>query len=274
MKTEAASVEGRREALPCRLILGMRVDATNYVDAVGRLLGWARRGESRYSCVASMHMVMVAYDSVEFRSAVNGADLVTPDGMALVWGLRLLGIPCATRVYGPELTPRLLEGAARLGLSVGFHGGSPNSLARLLAVCAARWPDLQVVYAASPPFRPQTRAEDEADVAEINRSGVRLLLVGLGCPKQERWMSAHAGRVRGVMVGVGAAFDFIAGEKPQAPPWMQRACLEWLFRLCTEPRRLWRRYLGYGPRFVALFARQLIAGRAGGAGLGHLNGGG
>jgi N-acetylglucosaminyldiphosphoundecaprenol N-acetyl-beta-D-mannosaminyltransferase len=246
---------------PQAYILGMRVDATSYADATGRALWWARRQESRYICVANAHAAMECYHSRDYRRAVNGADLVTPDGMPLVWGLRLLGAPAATRVYGPDLTVALLEAAAREDLPVGFYGGTPATVDRLLRVLSQRLPQLKPVFAMSPPFRPATADEDRRIVAQINRSGARLLFVGLGCPKQERWMAEHAGRISAVMIGVGAAFDFLAGVKRQAPRWMQRSGLEWSFRLCSEPRRLWRRYLWYGPQFVALFLWQVMGRR-------------
>lgn len=246
-----------------RTILEMRVDATSYSDAAGRVLTWARRRESRYVCVATVHMVMEGHDSIEFRQIVNGADLVTPDGMPLVWGLRRLGLKDVTRVYGPDLTCAILDGAAREGIGVGFYGGSARMLAQLLRTVSQRFPALDVRFAKSPPFRPLSTDEDERDVRDMNRSGTCILFVGLGCPKQERWMAEHAGRVRAVMLGVGAAFDFLAGVKPQAPDWMQASGLEWLFRLATEPRRLWHRYLVLGPRFVALFSRQLLNRREG-----------
>lgn len=241
-----------------RHILGVRVDATSYPDATARVLAWARAGESRYVCVATAHVVMEAHDSAEVRGALDRADLVTPDGMPLVWGLRLLGVMDASRVYGPDLTPNLLCAAANEGIPVGLYGGRPRVLRRLLDVIGWRFPGLAVAYAKSPPFRPATPEEDRLDVEEMNRSGARILLVGLGCPKQERWMADHVGRIRSVLIGVGAAFDFLAGSTPQAPRWMQRSGLEWGFRLCTEPRRLWRRYLYHGPRFVGLFLSQLL----------------
>jgi len=241
-----------------RHILGMRVDATSFDDAVARVLDWAGRGESRYICVATVHMVMEAYDDLAFRGLVNAADLVTPDGMPLVWGLRLLGARGHERVYGPELTPRVLAAAEAAGISVGFYGSTPGVLERLLERVRLTYPRLEIAYAESPPFRPLTPEEDEEVVRKINESGARVLFVGLGCPKQERWMADHRGRVQAVMLGVGAAFDFLAGTKPRAPRWMQNAGLEWLFRLITEPRRLWKRYLKHNPRFVLFFGLQLL----------------
>jgi N-acetylglucosaminyldiphosphoundecaprenol N-acetyl-beta-D-mannosaminyltransferase len=244
--------------LPYRSILGMRVDATSYADATERVLAWARRNESRYVCVATAHMVMEAYDSAEFRRVVNGADLVTPDGMPLVWGLRRLGIAHATRVYGPDLLPCLLARAAEHRVPVGFYGGTPDAVGGLIDFAVRRFPGLEVAFVKSPPFRALSPREEREDLELINRSGARIVFVGLGCPKQERWMAARVGEVQAVMVGVGAAFDFLTGLKPQAPRWMQRSGLEWLFRLCSEPQRLWRRYLHHGPRFVGLFALQLL----------------
>jgi N-acetylglucosaminyldiphosphoundecaprenol N-acetyl-beta-D-mannosaminyltransferase len=164
----------------------------------------------------------------------------------------------ATRVYGPDLTPHLLNAAEEEGIPVGFYGGSPQVLKRLIEVVLERYSRLRVAYAWSPPFRPLGPEEDQRVTDEINGSGARILFVGLNTPKQDLWMAHHRGRIPAVMLGVGAAFDFLAGSKPQAPRWMMRAGLEWLFRLATEPRRLWRRYLYQNPRFVLLFLMQLL----------------
>ena len=239
-------------------ILGMRLDATSYHDAAQRILGWARAGESRYLCAASVNNVMEAHDSRDFLRIMNEADLVTPDGMPLVWGLRMLGAREATRVYGPDLTPVVLAAAQREGIPVGFYGASQGTLERLFTVVRRRYPDLEIAYAFAPPFRPLAPNEDAAVTRRIRNSGARILFVGLSTPKQERWMAAHRGRVLAVMLGVGAAFDFLAGVKPQAPLWVRDSGLEWLFRLACEPRRLGRRYLKHNPRFAALFALQLL----------------
>jgi N-acetylglucosaminyldiphosphoundecaprenol N-acetyl-beta-D-mannosaminyltransferase len=249
--------------LESRYILGMRVDATSYDDASRRVLEWAANNEPRYVCISTVHMVMESHDDANFREFVNGADLVTPDGVPLVWGLRLLGVDHATRVYGPQLTPVLCEHAARSKTPVGFYGGSQEVLDAMVANLEERYPELDIAYVYSPPFRPLTEEEDQRIVDEINASGASVLFVGLGCPKQERWMSEHKGRVRPVMLGVGAAFDFLAGTKSQAPAWIQNLGLEWFFRLLTEPRRLWYRYLYHNPRFLALFAAQLARGKNG-----------
>ncbi|GBC87429.1 UDP-N-acetyl-D-mannosaminuronic acid transferase [bacterium HR12] len=241
-----------------RSILGMRVDATTYEEAADLIVSWAAAGESRAVCVGTVHMVMEAHDDPSFREVVNGADLVTSDGMPLVWGLRLLGVPGATRVYGPDLTPVVCREAAAAGVPVGFHGGSPATLARLLERVRRDHPGLEIAYAESPPFGELTPERLEREAEAVAASGARILFVGLGCPKQERWMAAQRGRIPAVMLGVGAAFDFLAGTKRQAPRLLQRAGLEWAFRLATEPRRLWRRYLANNPRFLALFGAQVL----------------
>jgi N-acetylglucosaminyldiphosphoundecaprenol N-acetyl-beta-D-mannosaminyltransferase len=189
---------------------------------------------------------------------MNEADLVTPDGMPVVWALKSLGRPDATRVYGPDLTPILLERAARAGIPVGFYGAAPEVLKLLVERVHKAYPALKIAYAFSPPFRSLTAAEDLEVTAAINASGARILFLGLNTPKQDFWMAAHKDKVRAVMVGVGAAFDFLAGSKPQAPRWMMKIGLEWLFRLATEPRRLWKRYLKHNPRFVLFFGLQLL----------------
>jgi N-acetylglucosaminyldiphosphoundecaprenol N-acetyl-beta-D-mannosaminyltransferase len=189
--------------------------------------------------------------------------------MPLVWSLRLQGVPWATRVYGPDLTMHVLAAAADEGIPVGFFGGSEEVLRELINVAGRRYPGLRIAYACAPPFRTLTAGEDAEITSQIEDSGAAILFVGLGCPKQERWMAAHRGRIRAPMLGVGAAFDFLAGAKPQAPARMQAAGLEWLFRLMTEPRRLWVRYLKQNPRFIGLFILQRF-GKRGQPGAAHV----
>ena len=247
----------------------MRVDATTYADATTRILGWAQAAAGGYVCAANVHMCMEAYDRSHFRSVVNAARLVTPDGMPLVLMLRRMGIAGQPRVYGPDLTLHVLAAAAATGLRVGFYGGSESTLASLLTIYAARFPGLVIAYAYSPPFRPLTVEEDRQVVADINGSDVQVLFVGLGCPKQEMWCADHAAVLPCIQVAVGAAFAFHAGEVAHCPPWLQRLSLEWLYRLCAEPRRLWRRYVWNNPRFMLLAGWQLLTRRGtGGPGQG------
>jgi N-acetylglucosaminyldiphosphoundecaprenol N-acetyl-beta-D-mannosaminyltransferase len=233
-------------------ILGMKVHATSYNQSTETILGWAASLESRYVCVANVHMVMEAYDSESFRTRINRADLVTPDGMPLVWLLRRQGAHGATRVYGPDLTLHVLEASEKAGVPVGFLGGRATVLDALIEKLRADYPRLQVVYTHAPPFRPLTDEENSSMIQQIRESGARLLFVGLGCPKQESWMADNSAQLDVVMIGVGAAFDFLSNSIPQAPRWMMAAGLEWAFRFIQEPRRLWRRYLKHNSRFLIL----------------------
>lgn len=255
----AVSPPLRAQPIPVesREIVGTRVDGTNYAGAVDLITSWAREQVSRYVCVSTVHMVMEGHDNRDYQQVVNAADLVTSDGMPLVWALRLLGARRSERVYGPDLTPLVCERAAAEGLPVGFYGSSPEVLDAMVGNLRQAYPDLDFAYQYSPPFRELTEEEVEREIQEIRASGARIIFVGLGCPKQERWMHARRDRLDAVLVGVGAAFDYVGKTKHQAPGFMQRHGLEWLFRLVTEPRRLWRRYLYHNPRFVGLFSAQL-----------------
>jgi N-acetylglucosaminyldiphosphoundecaprenol N-acetyl-beta-D-mannosaminyltransferase len=243
---------------PFRHSVDVKVYCTNYDDATRRILAWSANGESRSIFAANVHMVMEAHDDRAFREVVNNADLVTPDGMPLVWSLRLQGVREACRVYGPDLTEVVLKAAEKEGIPVGFFGGSEVTLAVLLERVRARFPQLAIAYASAPPFRALTPEEDAETVQTISESGAKILFIGLGCPKQEFWIAEHRGRIPAVMLGVGAAFDFLAGTKAQAPRWMMALGLEWLFRFASEPKRLWKRYTKHNPRFLILTLRQLL----------------
>ncbi len=239
-------------------ILGLEVAGRSYADAAKKSVQWARNRESRTMVFANVHVVMEAFDDPQFRADLNRMDLINPDGVPLVWALHALGETNASRVYGPDATEAILLAAEKEGISVGFYGGSQDTLDKLIVEVRRRYPTLSIDFILSPPFRKLTAEEDEAISEQIVASGVRMLFVGLGCPKQERWMTAHQGRLPVVMLGVGAAFDFLAGTKPQAPRWMMRSGLEWLFRLVSEPGRLLGRYVKHNPRFVIFFLLQLF----------------
>ncbi len=240
----------------CIHIGGMRIDAGTYSSSTQLITQWAREARSCYVAIANVHLTMEAYDSADYRALINHSALVTADGMPLVWVLRKRGHRTAERVYGPTLMLHVCEAAAAQGLPIALFGGSPEVLAQLTRTLLARFPKLSIACALSPPFGPISAELDASYCAQLNASGARILFVGLGCPKQERWMAAHQGRLQSVMLGVGAAFNFHAGHIRQAPAWLQRAGLEWAFRLAMEPRRLWRRYLWHNPRFIALVARE------------------
>ncbi len=246
-----------------RYVLGQRLDATSYADATERVLSWAKRVESRYVCLSNVHMVMEGWDDPDFREIINASDLITADGVPLVWALRLLGVKSAKRVYGPDLTWQVCEAAERAGVSIAFYGGTPESLKVFVEVVTERLPNLVISCAIAPPFRPLTVEEDATYTEQLAESGARILFVGIGCPKQEVWMSKHRGRLNMPMLGVGAAFDFHAGRVKQAPAWLQGIGLEWLFRLLMEPKRLWRRYTWHNPRFMLFFIGQLLGGHKG-----------
>ena len=240
-------------------VIGTRIDKVDYISASNQAALWAKGTlPEAYICAANVHMLMEAYDSSYFGGVVDNASLVTPDGVPLVWMMRLKGARDQQRVYGPTLMLHLLEIAATEAIAVGFYGGTPDVLKRLVDRMQARYVGLIVKFAWSPPFSDMSPQEDVEVINQINQSGVRILFVGLGCPKQEIWMANHKGRVHAVMLGVGAAFDFHAGVKKQAPAWMQKIGLEWLFRLFSEPGRLWKRYLYNNPRFVVLAAADLL----------------
>jgi N-acetylglucosaminyldiphosphoundecaprenol N-acetyl-beta-D-mannosaminyltransferase len=240
-------------------ILGMRVDSTSYEDATERIIKWAKEKKSCYVCVANVHMTMESYDSSKFLSIVNNSALVTPDGMPLVWSLKAFGIKNSSRVYGPTLTLHICKAAAKQNISIGLYGGTPESLESFIKFLRTSFPNIKIACAISPPFRNLTKLEDAAYTQQIIDSGAQILFVGIGCPKQEIWMSKHHGQIPAVMLGVGAAFDFHSGRVQQAPSWMQKIGLEWLFRLSKEPKRLWKRYLLNNPRFIFLFLIQWLA---------------
>jgi N-acetylglucosaminyldiphosphoundecaprenol N-acetyl-beta-D-mannosaminyltransferase len=240
-------------------ILRLNIACSSYDEVVRNCVAWAADGRSHGVTFAPVHVVMEAHDKPEYRAGLNSLDMVNPDGMPVVWALRLLGHKTASRVYGPDATVRLLEAAQQRQIPIGFYGGSETALRLLTQRVQQQFPRIQIVYAFSPPFRKLSSDEDAEIVRDINASGARFLFIGLGCPKQEQWVIDHRDRIPAVLLAVGAAFDFLAGTKPQAPRWMMRSGLEWLFRFATEPRRLAGRYIRHNPRFVALFVRQWLS---------------
>jgi N-acetylglucosaminyldiphosphoundecaprenol N-acetyl-beta-D-mannosaminyltransferase len=243
-----------------QLLLGIPLALTDYEQTLAWIDAAVESQTRGYICVAAVHTVMASRDDPELRAAVERASFTVPDGQPLVWALNALGHRLPNRVYGPELMDRACARAARSGLRFYLYGGrNPGALAELARRLRLRHPGLKIVGGHCPPFRPLTAAEDDAVTDEINRSGADVVWVGIGVPKQEKWMARMRHRIDApVLVGVGAAFDFHAGLVPQAPDALQRLGLEWAFRLVQEPRRLWRRYLRYNPRFVTGFIRQYL----------------
>ena len=244
--------------LDYRNILDTRIDATSYDDACDRIQTWANNNTSCYIVAANVHVVMTGYWQTQYQQVLNGAALVTPDGMPLVWSMRLLGVKEQSRVYGPDLMLAWCDRAAKLGMPIYLYGGTETMLVKLQQNREQQFPGLTIAGSYSPPFRPLTPEEEQADLDRIHKSGAKVVFVALGCPKQEYWMARQQGKLQAVAIGVGAAFSFHSGEVSQAPRWMMRLALEWLYRLVTEPKRLWRRYLVNNPAFLLLFALQLL----------------
>ena len=251
----AASYDSQPQAIS---VLGVPIHTTSFEDACDRIQTWTESKASCYIVAANVHVVMTAYWQPKYRQILHGAALVTSDGMPLVWALRLLGANRQTRVYGPDLMLAWCDRAARLSLPIYLYGAAEPILQKLTHNLKQSFPGLTIAGSHAPPFRPSTSAEERADIERIHLSGASVVFVGLGCPKQEEWMARQQGKLKAVMIGVGAAFNFHSGEVAQAPRWLMKLGLEWLYRLCKEPRRLWRRYLINNPAFLALFGVQLI----------------
>lgn len=239
-------------------VIGAKIDAVYWGGAVATLLRWASARESRYVCACNVHSVVTAQRDGRLAASVRGADMVVPDGAPVAWLMRKSGVDAQQRVSGPDLMWRYFAAAAVYGESIFLLGGTADTLARLKARIEATFPGLRVIGTHSPPYRTLSVEEDSALVQLLNDSGATTIWVALGCPKQEIWMAEHRDRVRSVMIGVGAAFGFHAGTVRRAPAWMQRLSLEWLHRLLSEPRRLWRRYLTTNTLFIVAAARQLM----------------
>ena len=241
-----------------RLVLGSRIDATNYENACDRIQNWISNQTSCYIIAANVHVVMMGYWQQAYQKIINDAALVTPDGMPLVWAMRLLGVQGQPRVYGPDLMLAWCDRAAKLSIPLYLYGGTEQMLERLQSNLEKRFPGLIIAGSHSPPFRLLTLEEEAVDIEAINACGAKVVFIGLGCPKQEEWMARQQGKLEAVMIGVGAAFSFHSGEVSQSPRWMMKLGLEWLYRFATEPRRLWKRYLVNNPAFVVLFCLQLL----------------
>jgi N-acetylglucosaminyldiphosphoundecaprenol N-acetyl-beta-D-mannosaminyltransferase len=241
-----------------RPILEAYIDALSWDDAIKRIMRWGAARESRYVCICNVHSVVTTTQDIEFKMAINNADMSTPDGAPIAWALRRFGFRTQERINGPDLMWKYLALAENAPQKVFFYGSTEETLRKLRIVLARQFPRLQIAGACSPPFRPLSLQEDEAIVEMINRSGANVVFVGLGCPKQEKWMADHRGRIHAVMIGVGAAFDYHSGMIRRAPPWWQRNGLEWLYRLASEPRRLFMRYAVTNTLFVIGFLRQVV----------------
>jgi len=232
-------------------LLGVRVSAVDLPTAVAEMELAIVEGRRAYVSTCPVYTLMQGHERHEVRAALNGADWVTPDGMPVAWALRWFGAHGVGRVYGPDLMLALAELSARQGYAQYYLGGGPGVAEALAIEMRRRFPRLNVAGTYCPPFRALAPEEEREMVTRLNVSGAQIIWVGLGSPKQDLWMARYRARLTApLLVAVGAAFDFFTGRQVQAPVWMQRNGLEWLFRLLHEPRRLWRRYLVYNPKFL------------------------
>ncbi len=250
-------------AIPAHDMLGMKLDYIDWSQSKARMIETALSGASAYCCVPNVYQSILCHDDVAFRAVVNGADFTMTDSMILQkarsWRYGV-GIPETVR--GAEMLVDLCRDAERDNVPVAFVGGKDDDVLNALTTELLKlFPGLKVAYAIAPPFRALSDEEDRKVTADINASGAKLVFVGLGCPKQERWMAAHKGRVNAMMIGVGAAFDFVSGTVKPSPAWVHKNGLEWLYRLMSEPRRLWKRYISTSPRFIVLIVLHKLSGK-------------
>lgn len=242
---------------PATRVLGIPVSTINMPKAIDIILSWISSGQAHYICVRDVHGVMRAQEETELLEIHNRAGLVTPDGMPLVWLARWRGHKDVSRVCGADLVAELCSVSVDRGIAHYFYGGKPGVAERMAEALVARFPGLKVAGTGTPPFGAMSTQEDTAHTAAIAASGASVVWVGLSTPKQEYWMRDHIERLPGAtLIGVGAAFDFYAGDVKRAPAWMHQRGLEWLHRLASEPRRLWRRYLVLAPKFLLMVGRR------------------
>lgn len=240
-------------------MLGVRVNAFDLSTATAEMVAAIEAGRRASVCTCPVYTLMQGHELPAVRAALNEAAWVTPDGMPVVWALRALGAKSVGRVYGPDLMLALSAHAARAGQAHFYLGGAAGVAETLARTLQARFPGLRVAGVYCPPFRELSPAEEAAMLERINESGAHVVWVGLGSPKQDLWLARYRGRLHPpLLIGVGAAFDFFTGRQQQAPRWMQASGLEWMYRLWKEPRRLWRRYLIYNPKFIMAFWLQWL----------------
>ena len=265
MEQQKGHENRQAEGFRSRSIIGVPVAQVTYQEMLNWIGQQVRRplpAETRVVVLANVHVLTEAYLDPGYMRVLWDADLVAPDGMPLRWAGQLLGSPLPDRCYGPELFQRALDAGQAHGWRHYLYGATDDTLELMRQTIQRRWPEARVVGAASPPFGPLDDQAELANISRINSAGADLVWVGMGCPKQERWMNRYRKHLEAhVALGVGAGFDFLAGTKAQAPEWMQQHGLEWIHRLGSEPGRLWKRYLVRNPLFMLLLSRQLLSGK-------------
>lgn len=239
-------------------VVSLNISTGTYAQFVERILQLGKAKTSSYVCVANVHMTIEAHWDKNFAQVVNGADLVTPDGMPLAKAIKSLYGLQQDRVAGMDLLPDLLTEAQKKGLGVFFYGGTDEMLEQTKNYVGKNYPNLTHAAYYSPPFRPLTTEEEIDIIRRINDSGAHFVFVALGCPKQEKWMANMKGKINACMLGIGGALPVMIGMQKRAPQWMQKMSLEWLYRLAQEPRRLFKRYFITNTLFIFLFMKQKI----------------
>jgi len=241
-------------------VLGMKLNIVQIDDVIEIMQRWIEEKEvGKYVVIANANDAVMSKKAVDIKEAVNNSSLSVPDGISLVLAARAYGYPLRRRVYGPDLMNDFLKISQDKGYRHFFYGSTEDTLAKLKAKLKIKFPGLETVGFYSPPFISISQAQNQEIIEKINRASPDVLWIGLGCPKQQLWMHEYKDKLKvSVMVGVGAAFDFLAKVKPQAPSWMRDHGLEWFFRLATEPRRLWKRYLVGNTLFLVLFLKEFL----------------
>jgi N-acetylglucosaminyldiphosphoundecaprenol N-acetyl-beta-D-mannosaminyltransferase len=242
-------------------VIGFSIAANPFAEQIDLIMYWGQQRLSRVVCVANVHMLMEAHWSDTFAKVLHHADLLTPDGMPLVWTLNFLRKSTHDRVAGMHILHEVCRQASLSGLPVYFLGTDEETLDKMRQRLAREYPDLTIAGMEPLPFRPLTPEEDAQVVQVINDSQPGIVFIALGCPKQEIWMCQHRNQIKATMVGIGGVFPVYAGIKKHAPTWVQASGLEWLYRLIQEPGRLWRRYSNTIPPFVYLSAKQVVTTR-------------
>lgn len=250
--------------LPRHDLFGVKVCPTTYDEAVAWCIQRAKAGQGACVDLMAVHSLVTASQDKRYQDRLNSFEVVAPDGQPVRWGLNwFYRAGLKDRVYGPEFTIRLCKAAAEEDVSIYLFGGTDEVLAKFADALKQKFPKLRIAGLEAPPFRPLTPEEDAAVIERVNKSGAGLMFIGIGCPKQEHFAFEHRHSIRAVQLCVGAAFDFHAGVKKMAPAWMQKRGLEWLYRLISEPGRLWKRYLVTNSIYVGLFLKKaILEGRA------------
>ncbi|MBX2860455.1 MAG: WecB/TagA/CpsF family glycosyltransferase [Vampirovibrio sp.] len=246
------------ETLTKRRVLDVNVTNASFDAVLETVVNWGRLHRSSYVCISAVHLLVESHHNKALRELVNNADIVTPDGRPVSLLMNLLYGTRQEQVAGPDLMPELFRRAEEEGLKVAFFGCTPEVLQKLEGVIQQKHPNLDVTTYIPHPHRPMSDAEDQAVVDQVNASGANILFVAIGCPLQEQWIAAQVGKVNAVMLGVGAAVPFFSGDKRRCPKWVQAICLEWLWRLLEEPKRLFKRYFVTNTQFLALGLRQFL----------------